>query len=69
MEKSYKIKQNGKVLGSVVLGISQDSVDNLIAESDGRIEKDVAKVQQTGEDVIRQFIVVIVIGVCVVSAV
>ncbi|MGD8568671.1 MAG: HAMP domain-containing methyl-accepting chemotaxis protein [Gammaproteobacteria bacterium] len=53
----------------MVLGISQRGVNNLIAESNGRIKKDVAKIQQTGEDVIHQFIVVMVVDVSIVSAV
>jgi len=67
MEKSYEITWRGETLGSVLLGISREGVDNLIAESDARIEKEVKKVKDTGDEATHKFIVVLSVGIVVVS--
>ena len=67
IEKSYDISWRGEKLGSVLLGISRDGVDNLIAESDARIETEVKKVKDTGDQAISKFAAVISIGIIVVS--
>ncbi|MGD8558845.1 MAG: methyl-accepting chemotaxis protein [Gammaproteobacteria bacterium] len=69
IEKSYEIKSRGDVIGSVLLGISQDSVNNDIAQSTQRIDNEVDKVQQTGEDTVDQFLVMMMIGIVVASLV
>jgi len=67
MEKSYDITWRGEILGSVLLGISREGVDNLIADSDARIEKEVLKVKKTGDEATHKFIVVLSVGIIVVS--
>ncbi|WP_455208599.1 methyl-accepting chemotaxis protein [Kaarinaea lacus] len=67
IEKSYDIIWRGETLGSVLLGISREGVDSLIAESDERIGTEVQKVKQTGDRAISQFVLVISVGISVVS--
>ena len=67
IEKSYEISWRGEKLGSVLLGISRDGVDNLIAESDARIETEVKKVKDTGDQAISKFAAVISGGIIVAS--
>jgi methyl-accepting chemotaxis protein len=67
IEKSYDITWRGEILGSVLLGISRDGVDNLIAESDARIDMDVRKVKETGDQAISKFALVLTVGIIVVS--
>ena len=69
IEKSYDIEWRGEKLGSVLLGISRDGVDDLIAESDARIETEVKKVKATGDQAISKFALVISFGILVVSLV
>ena len=56
IEKSYEINVNGENLGSVLLGISREGVDNLISESDKRIEQEVTKVKSAGDIAINKYV-------------
>ncbi|WP_455222855.1 methyl-accepting chemotaxis protein [Kaarinaea lacus] len=67
IEKSYQITWRGETLGSVLLGISREGVDNLIAESDERIGTEVKKVKDTGDRAISKFAMVLTVGIIVVS--
>ena len=69
IEKSYDITLKGEQLGSILLGISREGVNDLIAESDKRIESEVEKVKDTGNQVIDKFILVLGVGVIVISLV
>lgn len=67
IEKSYDISLNGENLGSVLLGISRSGVDNLIEESDKRIEEEVSKVTESGETAIDKYVVLLVVGVFIMT--
>jgi methyl-accepting chemotaxis protein len=67
IEKSYDIILKGENLGSVLLGISRSGVDNLIADSDKRIEKEVNKVKDAGDAAIDKYVLVMSGGVLVMT--
>lgn len=67
IEKSYDITFRGQNLGSVLLGISRESVDDDIGESDKRIEKEVSKVQFAGESAIDKYVLLMSTGVFVMT--
>ena len=69
IEKSYDIVLKGENLGSVLLGISRSGVDNLIAESDKRIEKEASKVKDAGDAAINKYVLVIAVGVLIMTLV
>lgn len=67
IEKSYDITANGEILGSVMLGISRSGVDNLINESDERIDQEVRKVVEAGDAAIDKYVLYILGGVIALS--
>jgi len=69
IEKSYDITLRGEKLGSVLLGMSREGVDDLIAESDERIETEVEKVKNSSEQAIDKFILVMGVGIIIMSLV
>jgi methyl-accepting chemotaxis protein len=69
IEKSYDILHQGEKLGSVLMGISRDGVDNLIEESDARIETEVDKVKETGDLAIDKFRLALGVGIIAASLV
>jgi len=69
IEKSYDIMHKGEKLGSVLMGISREGVDNIIKESDARIETEVDKVKATGDLAIDKFRLVLGVGIIAASLV
>ncbi len=67
IEKSYEITYQGENLGSVLLGISRSGVDSQIEESDKRIDQEVSKVRQAGEDAIDKYLLMMSSGVLIMT--
>lgn len=57
-EKTYPITYNGQNLGSVLLGVSKESVEKALRESEKRIESGITNVKDTGDDILNKFTLV-----------
>jgi len=57
-EKTYPITYDGKNLGSVLLGISKESVEKAINESEKRIESGITRVKNKGNEILNTFTLV-----------